>query len=256
MAAVAVVVSGCSGTAGDGVQPIPSLAPEPVNSAATDTGNPGVDLASRAALAKDQHYMAVYEWRADEADPVEVTVTHAEDGSWRVDVPGGAHGGKVDVTIVWTKLGFFQCELVKRDECFQLAGPDQQIPEANDPLVQHPFTDWLDTLLDRRNPLSIAFTDPPKGGDDESQCYSLERNSVSVEAPIPPSHICLRNDGTITWVTSSFGSLKLIGDVMPPPEQTILPGDVSDGAPLKTSPPPTKSPSPSPSDSPSPSVEP
>lgn len=247
--AAAAMMSACSSTAGEGVQPLPSLTPGPVDSPAETTGNAAVDLAARAALAKDQHYIAVYEWDgADDAG--EVTVTRAEDGSWRVDVPGGAHGGEIDVSIVWTKLGYFQCELAKRKECVSVAEPAGSVPAEHDPLVQRPFTDWLDILLDRRNPLAVTFADPPKSGDSDSQCFLLERNSVSVAAPIPQTSYCLRDDGTITWVKSSFGSLKLVGELMPAPEQTKLPGDVADTKPLPTSPPPTKSPSPSPSKTP------
>ncbi|HIW62876.1 MAG TPA: hypothetical protein H9881_10510 [Candidatus Stackebrandtia excrementipullorum] len=244
---VAALVSACSSTAGDGVQPLPSLTPGPVESSAATTGNAAVDLTARAALAKDQRYMAVYEWVKD--DEAEVTVSRAEDGSWRVDVPGGAHGGKKDVSIVWTKLGHFQCELGERKKCVNVAEPDGRLPAEHDPLVQHPFTDWLDVLLDRRNPFSVTAAEAPESVDD-SRCFLIERNSVSVDVPIPQTTYCLRDDGTITWVASSFGSMRLVGDVMPAPERTKLPGDVVDDKPLPTSPPPTKSPSPSPSKTP------
>lgn len=191
--------------------------------------------------------MAVYEWSTPK-NTTEITVTRALDGSWRVDVPGGAHGGKVDISIVWTKLGYFQCEPVKRKECVNIAEPDDRIPAEQDPLVQHPFTDWLDILLDRRNPLSVTFADT--ADDDDGRCFLLERNSVSVDAPIPETGYCLRDDGTITSVTSSFGDLTLVGELMPAPERAQLPGEITDTEPLSTSPPPTKSPSPSPSKTP------
>ncbi|CAM3348116.1 hypothetical protein STSO111631_15375 [Stackebrandtia soli] len=208
-----------------------------------------------AAVAKDRHYIAAYEFTRSR-ETVIVTASLATDGSWRFDVPGGALGGKQDISIVQNRQGTFQCVLDKTNACARVAKPEQDVPRRFDPLVQHPFTDWIDVLLSRTAPLSIAYAEPLVDGDEASRCFSMERNSVTVDAPIPTSTLCLAEDGVITAVDSPWGSLRLSGEVMPPTSRAKLPAVVTDDEPLSTSPPPKPSPKPSKTPSPSPSKKP
>ncbi|GAA4910024.1 hypothetical protein LX16_2781 [Stackebrandtia albiflava] len=241
---VGLAMSGCTGSATGDSAPPTGPPPAPPDSTATTSADAAAELSGRAATAKDLHYTAAYEWAPARREAVEITVSVALDGSWRVDVPGGAHGGRRDVTMIGNKRGVFQCELGERRECVAVAAAGEPVPSAADPLVQHPFTDWLDLLLDRRNPFSIAAVDAPEDVDEPGACFSVERNAVTVAAPIPPTVYCLREDGVITWIESSFGTLRLTGPVGEPDERTRLPGDVVDATPLATSPPPKPTPTP------------
>lgn len=118
------------------------------------------ELAALAAAAQDRHFTARYTLTGDGPDRT-ITVTSANDGTWRVDVPGGALGGTVDVSFAGTTDGLFQCGLpsASRPEpasCVRLGDPDDTVPSRLDPRVQHPFTDWLEVLTDRLAPLAVS----------------------------------------------------------------------------------------------------
>ncbi|MDM4721407.1 hypothetical protein QTQ03_18030 [Micromonospora sp. WMMA1363] len=195
------------------------------------------ELAARAAAAQDRHLVASYTLRAPGAPDRTVLVTTAADGGWRVDVPGGVSGGEVDVSLAATGDGLFQCVLPSagRPEpagCVRLGDPDEPVPHRLDPWVQHPFTDWLDVLTDRRSPLSVSSAQPPAGA--AGSCYSVETTSASVNAPLDVGIYCYDADGTPTAVHTAAGALTLAGAPAPGPVSVQLPGPTVEGGPAGT----------------------
>ncbi|MEU8299147.1 hypothetical protein AB0C04_17920 [Micromonospora sp. NPDC048909] len=223
----------------------PPAEPEPV---AVDAARD--ELAGLAAAAQDRHLVASYtQTRAGQPDRT-IVVTSANDGSWRVDVPGGALGGAADISLAATPDGLFQCGLpsAARPEpasCVRLGDRDDNLPRRLDPRVQHPFTDWLDVLTDRRAPLSVSPAKPLPGAG--GACYSVETTSASLNAPLDVGIYCYEQDGTPTAVRTEHGTLKLAGPPGPAPVTVQLAGPVVESEPLGTSSPPPPDPSGSPS---------
>ncbi|MFI7081069.1 hypothetical protein ACIBO1_27585 [Micromonospora sp. NPDC049903] len=241
--AVPVLLAGCSSDPPDDPPPPPSAAPRPAGQdAARD------ELAALAAAAQDRHMVARYTLRVADTPDRSVVVTSANDGSWRVDVPGGALGGTADVSLAATADGLFQCALpsATRPEsasCVRVGERDDTLPRRLDPRVQHPFTDWLDVLTDRRAPLSVspAMAPPEATG----ACYSVETTAASINPPLDVGIYCFDADGTPTAVRAAFGTLTLSGPPEPAPATVQLAGPVVDGEPLGMEAPP---PPPTPSD--------
>lgn len=209
------------------------------------------ELAALAAAAQDRHLVAQYVYsRAGQPDRT-IVFTSANDGSWRVDVPEGALGGAADVSMAATVDGLFQCALpsVGRPEsasCVRLGDRDDAIPRRSDPRIQHPLTDWLDVLTDRRAPLAVAPASAPEGV--TGTCYSVESTSASLNAPLDVGIYCYDRDGTTTGVRTGAGTLRLAAPPGPAPATVQLAGPVVvDRDPLDTAAPPTPDPSDSPS---------
>lgn len=222
-----ILLSGC-GTATAINEPDP--APRPAGAQAALTG--------RVSKALDATFTAEYEW--SEGDPVTVWV--AEDGTWRVDVPGWGLGGEVDVSVAWTTGGFFQCA---DQTCVKLAGITGELPTAFDPEVQRPFVEWLPLLLDRGLPFAVA---------QDGDCFTLTPNTVVVNAPIPGGEWCLDAEGAlVSMAADGFGTLTLVGAPQPPVETVELPGEVAEAEPVGHEAP---EPDPSPEPSGTPSAEP
>ena len=57
------------------------------------------ELAALAAAAQDRHLVAQYVYSRSGKPDRTIVFTSANDGSWRVDVPGGALGGTADVSM-------------------------------------------------------------------------------------------------------------------------------------------------------------
>ncbi|MCX4389000.1 hypothetical protein OG777_18990 [Micromonospora peucetia] len=227
-------------------RPTPTATPAPAGmDAARD------ELAALAAAAQDRHLVASYTLRTPGSPDRTILVTSANDGSWRVDVPGGALGGTVDVSFAVTADGLFQCALpsAARPEpatCVRLGDPDEAVPRRLDPRVQHPFTDWLGVLTDRRAPLAVSPAQPPPGA--SGACYSVETTSASINAPLDVGIYCYGPDGTPTAVRTAVGTLIIAGTPAPAPATVQLAGPVVDAEPLGTaSPEPTAEPATSPS---------
>lgn len=202
------------------------------------------DLAARAAAAADRFFVADYSWDRGKGDPVTVRVSLAADGTWRIDVPGGAQGGQSDVSVAWNRQGYYQCSGGATVVCVDISTPDGTVPAEYDPVVQHLFTDWVDEWRDRALPVSVAYAEPLKGSGKDAQCFSLEHNAVAVAVAMPAGVYCLRDDGLITAARSGFGTLKLTSRPQAPEPHISLPGDISDEEPLSTSPPPKPTPKP------------
>jgi hypothetical protein len=244
----ALLIGGCgSGTVSGRppASPSPSAPSSTRDRAHVDSSKAAGELAGRAAASKDHHYRATYRYDRGRGKAVDVTVAVAADGAWQVEVPGGARGGKVDVTIAHDRNGYFQCATVKRRTCVAVTGSAGKLPASIDPVVEHVFTDWMDHLLNRRVPVSVTYADRLPGADAKSRCYWLETNSVTVSSPVPPGTYCLRPDGLITAAKSDFGTLRLDGEPEPGPSTLKLPGDVADSDPLPTKAPPKPKPKPS-----------
>ncbi|HEX6500201.1 MAG TPA: hypothetical protein VF054_14395 [Micromonosporaceae bacterium] len=222
-------LSGCAGdpaSAGDGGT-TPSPTPTPTPGAPSD---PRGLLAARGAAAEDRRYTATYTLTSAGRPARTITVTVATDGSWRVDVPGGAMSGTVDIAIARTGNGLFQCALAPTPSCVRVAAPDGAVPAHADPRVEHLFTDWLGVLTDRAAAVSVARAVLPGARGD---CFSVEPNSASLVAPVDPGIYCYDTDGTLTAAKFRFGTITLATVGAAPPSVT-LPGPVVAAAPLPT----------------------
>jgi len=244
---LAAFVPACSGDAPVG--PTPSV----------DTRQADRDsLAGLAAAAKDRRYVATYTLTAQRRDDRTVTVALASDGTWVVAVPGGALGGLADVAVFRSRAGLFQCALGPAVGAAD-ARPDvapvdpgcvkvSRLTDRTDPRVQHPFTDWIDPLVDRATALSVAASASLRGA--EGRCFSVESNSAALAPPVDPGIYCYRDDGMLTAAKLPFGTLKLTGSVGGAPATVAMPAPLVDTAPLSVRAPPTPAPTASPTASP------
>jgi hypothetical protein len=207
-------------------------------------------LAARAAAAEDHRMLALYTLATPGRPDRTIAVVRANDGSWRVDIPGGALGGTADVSVTQTRDGLFQCALPSVERlvtasCVRVAGPGGRLPSAYDPRIQHPFTDWLAVLTDRRAALAVSNAPPLPGV--PGGCFSVESTSASLAAPLDAGIYCYADDGVLTGAKLRFGTLTLAGTPGPAPPTVDLPGPVAAGEPLPMAAPP---PSPTPSATP------
>ena len=236
---VVLLAAGCS----SGPPPAPDGTAQPV---ATGPLTAQVRLAGLAAAAKDRRFAAGYAFTQAGRPPRTVTVVLAADGTWRVDVPGGALGGQADIAVANERDGLYQCQLgtsaVLATGCVRVGSA---LSAAVDPRVQHPFTDWLDVLTDRQAALSVAPA--PAVGAARGTCFSVEPTAAALVAPIDAGVYCFDTDGTLTAARWALGTLVLSTGVSPAPPTAVLPGPIVPGAPLPTAAPPSPSASPSPS---------
>jgi hypothetical protein len=229
--------------------------PDPGSSqapAAAAAVGPRGELARRVAASKDRRFTAAYSWTGA-GSPRTVTVTLAADGTWRVDVPGGAQSGRTSVSMVGRAEGVYQCSA--GGGCVRVARAAGTVPAAVDPKVHHPFTDWAAALADPDAALSVA-TAPllpgvagamggPQGEASRAglgvACFSVEPTTVSIAPPLEPGIYCYGDDGMPTGFKSTFGTLTLAGAPAAAPPTADLSGPLSNGAPLNTSAPPVPS---------------
>ncbi|MEV0001403.1 hypothetical protein AB0H28_03820 [Micromonospora sp. NPDC050980] len=193
------------------------------------------ELAGLAAAAQDRHLTATYAWAPPGGSSRTVTWISANDDSWRVDVPGWGRGGTVDVSLAGTSDGLFQCALPSADHpqpagCVRLGDSDDAVPGRLDPRVQHPFTDWLEVLTDRRAALAVSPTTVPPGV--TGRCYAVDSTAASMNAPLDVGVYCFGEDGTPVAVRATFGSLTLTGKPGPAPATVELAGAVIEGEPI------------------------
>jgi hypothetical protein len=232
--AVPVLLAGC------GSAPLP---PDLSASAApSEPAQARAQLAALAAAAQDRHLVALYTLSTAGRTDRTVSVTVANDATWRVDIPGGALGGTADVSVAQTRDGLFQCALqsVQRPApptCVRVAAAGGNLPSTIDPWVQHLFTDWRSVLTDRQAPLAVAVSQPLTGA--RGTCFSVDSTSASLSAPLDVGIYCYDTDGTLTAARLSFGTLVLAGAPAAAPPTITLPGPVVAGAALATAAPPT-----------------
>jgi hypothetical protein len=228
---------------------VPPPTTPPVSASGTAPAPTGVtearaQLAGLAAAAKDRHLAALYTLSSRGEPNRTVALTNATDGTWRVDIPGGALGGTADVAIAQTRDGVFQCPLpsARRPDpptCVRVAAPDGALAASIDPRVQHLFTDWREVLTDRQAPLSVSTTRPLPNA--RGACFSVESTAASLIAPLDVGIYCFDTDGTLTAARVAFGTLILTGTPTAAPPTITLPGPVVANPPLRTAAPPTPS---------------
>jgi len=215
--------------------------PPPTTTPTTSAAAPGRELPDRtrlaglAAAAADRKLTAHYILSVNGHTGRNVTVFAAADGSWRVDIQGGALGGTADVSVAQTGEGLFQCGLPSAGRpvaptCVRVADPGGQIRARHDPGVQRLFTDWVRVLTDRRAPLAVSASKPLSGV--QGDCFAVESTSASLTPPLEVGIYCFAADGTLTGARVASGTLVLAGTPTPGPPTVTLPGPVVAGEPL------------------------
>ncbi|MGA5303246.1 hypothetical protein ACPCHT_25200 [Nucisporomicrobium flavum] len=233
-------VAACSDAA-PAVKPAPTTA-----SAPPEDDDARIGLAAHAALAIDRQYTAVYTLDVAGQAQRSVMATVATDGSWRVDIPGGALGGTADVSVVQNEAGVFQCAIPSATNpvapyCIHVADKGKQLPKRYDPKVQRVFRQWLSVFTDRQAALSVTGAQPLPGSSGE--CYSVDGISASLAAPVDVGIYCYSDDGLLTAARVDFGTLTISGTPAAAPPTVDLPGPVAGGEPMgMSSPPPTTPP--------------
>jgi hypothetical protein len=240
MAVVAAALCGLA-AAGGCVSGPPPDRPDASRTPAAGAGQPWADLARRVAAAKDRRYVASYSWTGGgTGDGTRtgggtrtVTVTVALDGTWRVDVPGGAQGGQANIALVGRPEAVYQCAGAG---CVRVGRSAATVSPEFDPKVHHAFTDWPAVLTDRGAPLSVAVAKQVGGA--AGACFSVEPTSAALAPPIEAGIFCYDDQGVTTAVVSRFGTLVLAGAPGPAPQTATLTGPVIARPALGTSAPP------------------
>ncbi|HEX6970485.1 MAG TPA: hypothetical protein VF174_16960 [Micromonosporaceae bacterium] len=229
-----LLVSGCGGGEGP-------ASPPPTTDGSEVREVPARNrLAALAAAAADRRFTAAYRLSVTDRADRTVTVALADDGTWRLDVSGGAADGRSDVAVVRTADGLYECEPAQVDSpigpsCVRVAGPDGALPADAVLWVHHLFTDWVHALSDRQAPLAVSDGEPLPGA--AGSCFAVESTSASLEPPLAVGTYCYAADGTLTGARVTSGTLVLAGAPLPAPDTVSLPGPVVVGAPFGSVPP-------------------
>lgn len=229
-----VVTGGCGGSD----RPAPEPTTDPSSPATMAPDSPRAALAARAAAAQDLVAVTSYTLTPPGGDERQVVLVLAADGTWRVDIEGGALGGTTDIAIAATGGDLFQCAVPS------LARPDgacvrvTELTPGIDPRVQHVFTDWLRVFTDRAAALAVSAVPAPAEGT-PGRCFGVESTTASLQSPVDTGTYCFADDGTITGAWLSLGTLRLERTSTAAPPTVDLPGPISDGDPLPTAPPPS-----------------
>jgi hypothetical protein len=236
-------VGACSDAAGQTPKPSPSLS-APAATGATDAR---AELAGRAAIALDKAYAALYTLDEGSGKQTNVVATIGSDGSWKVDVGGGALGGTADVSLVSTAAGVYQCSISSATNpitptCVKLADAGKRVPKEYDLKVQRLFRQWLSVFADREAAIAVAEVQPLAGA--KGDCFSVDSTAASLEAPVDIGIYCYSRDGELTAARVGFGVLKMVSESTGP-ATVQLPGAVVAGPPmsLDSPPPPPAQPS-------------
>ncbi|GAA0479874.1 hypothetical protein Ade02nite_38960 [Paractinoplanes deccanensis] len=247
----AVLLSGAAGACGDAAGG--TSAPTPTASAAVEaTGTPDAraDLAARAALAMDKAYAALYTLDEGGGKTRNVVATVGADGTWKVDVGGGALGGTADVSLVSVATGVYQCSISSATNpitptCVKLADAGKRVPKEYDLQVQRLFRQWLSVFTDRQAAIAVTAVQPLTGA--KGDCFSVDSTAASLAAPVDIGIYCYSADGVLTAARVSFGVLKEVSQSTGP-ATVQLPGAVVAGPPMSLdAPPPVVQPSLAPS---------
>ncbi|WP_162908112.1 hypothetical protein, partial [Allorhizocola rhizosphaerae] len=214
--ALPLVVALLFAQAACGAGPVPGAQPTQGGpSAVPPNEQPRTQLAARAAAAKDLRQAALYTLKSPGRPDRTVSVQRATDGSWRVDVPGGAHDGAVDIALVFTGGMLHQCALPTgaepRSGCVKLDGG---LPKTSDPKLSHLFTDWLDLFTELRQALSVSVLPKPLEGA-TGDCFAIESSAVSLQMPLDAGIYCYERDGTLS--AAKFGGSTMVLSGRPGP---------------------------------------
>ncbi|HEX5594669.1 MAG TPA: hypothetical protein VFX61_01405 [Micromonosporaceae bacterium] len=240
--AAALLLGGCGASAAGPAAPTPDPSESVVPA---ETERPAhAQLAALAAAAEDRRFTGRYTLSSDGRTDRNIAVALAEDGSWRVDIQGGALSGTADVAIAQTSDGLFQCALPAPHNqiapvCVRVGDPGGRIPAGIDPRVQHLFTSWGRVLSDRQAPLAVSPAQALPGA--VGSCFSVESISASLQPPLEVGIYCYDPDGTLTAARVAFGTLVLAGPLAAAPPAITLPGPVVAGEPLRITGPPLHS---------------
>ncbi|MEV8509329.1 hypothetical protein AB0368_31480 [Actinoplanes sp. NPDC051475] len=243
-ALAAVLLAAGVSACGDAAPAKGPASPEP--SAAPEAEDARIELAARAALAQDHRFAALYTLDVPGRAQRSIMATVAADGSWRVDVPGGALGGTTNVSIAETEAGVFQCAIPSATNpvtpsCVRVADRGKRVPRRYDPRVQRVFRQWLPVFTDRQAALSVTAAQPLPGS--TGSCYSVDTISASLSAPVDVGIYCYADDGLLTAARVTFGTITISGTAAAPPPSVDLPGPVVGGDPMgMDAPPPTTPP--------------
>lgn len=242
LAVAGALVAGCTA-------PPPAAEPTQAQSVPPVT-DARLQLAGLAAAAKDRAFSAHYTLTSADREPRTIVATRATDGSWRVDIPGGALGGTADVSVAQLGTGVFSCNLPSAtlpgpSACVQVARADGRVPKKVDPKVQHPFSDWIGVLINRQSAIAVSVSAPLP--DAPGTCYAVESISAALAAPMDAGIYCYAPDGLLTAARTSFGTLLLQGPPAEAPPSVSLAGPVVAGEPLGMATPPPPIPSSDPS---------
>ncbi len=200
MLAGALLMAGC----GAGTPP----EPDPTGPPPTQEPQARAQLAGLAAAAQDRTLAASYVLSVAGRPDRTVAVWLATDGSWRVDIPGGALGGTADVAVASTGAGLFQCALAA-PSCVRIGDPDARLGARDRP--PDPATVRVRAFGAHRPaaPLAVSSAEPLPGV--TGRCYSVETTTASVGAPLDVGIYCYADDGTLTGARLSYGTLVLAG---------------------------------------------
>jgi len=240
VSAAALLILGLAACGHDEPAPAPTT---PAPSSADDAPDARADLAGLATLAQDHAYAALYALDDGRGVARNVVATAAADGTWRVDVSGGALGGTADVTIVSTRAGVYQCTVSSPQQpitptCVRVANAGKKVPAAYDPEVERLFRPALTVFTDRQAPLSVGAVQPLAGA--KGSCFSVDTIAAALSAPVDVGIYCYMADGLLTAARVGFGTLTLVSTGAGPATVT-LPGPEVPGQPMGTespSPPP------------------
>ena len=219
-------VAGCAGSP-------PPVPPAPTASDAPDPSDAARSaLAARAALAQDHTFAALYKFVPDDGPARNVVATVAADGSWRVDIAGGALGGATDVSVVSLPSGVFQCGLSSptnpiQSTCVLAAKAGRGLPKDSDPQVERVFRQWLTVFTDRQSALSVNPAQRLSGA--TGDCWSVDSIQASLAAPVDVGIYCYNADGLLTAARVDFGTITLASTPVAAPAKVNLPGPVTSG---------------------------
>ncbi|XVV12460.1 hypothetical protein ACQP2X_48020 [Actinoplanes sp. CA-131856] len=233
-------IGACSDAAGGTTTPTtPASAPP-----ATGAPDARVALAGRAAAAMDKAYAALYTLDQGGGKVRNVVATVGADGTWKVDVGGGALGGTADVSLVSISTGVYQCTISSATNpitptCVKLAAPGKRVPEDYDLEVQRLFRQWLSVFTDRQAAIAVTEVQPLAGA--KGDCFSVDSTAASLADPVDIGIYCYTPDGVLTAARVGFGVLKMVSESTGP-ATVQLPGAVTAGPPLGQDAPPPVNP--------------
>ncbi|MFC4067068.1 hypothetical protein [Actinoplanes subglobosus] len=243
---VALLTAGLSGCGVSDATPEPT--PGTPSASASDPAlvpEARSEFAGLAALALDRRYAALYTLESGGSSR-EIVAAVADDGTWRVDIPGGALGGTAGVTVIRVPAGLYQCTLNTATApvsptCVRVAERGDKVPRRYDPRVQRLFRQWLPVFTDRKAPLAVSPVRQLAGV--EGSCYAVDSVTATLDQPVDVGIYCYSADGLLTGARVDFGLLKLVRQVAGP-KSVQLPGPEVAGEPMgMTAPVPAPQPS-------------
>jgi hypothetical protein len=233
VSAAALLTLGLAACGHDDPGPAPTTAAPSVTDDASDAR---ADLSGLATLAQDHAYAALYSMDGGNGVARNVVTTVGVDGTWRVDVSGGALGGTADVSIVSTRAGVYQCTVSSPQQpitptCVRVADPGTKVPADYDPGVERLFRPALTVFTDRQAPLSVAAVQPLAGA--KGSCFSVDTIAAALSAPVDVGIYCYTAEGLLTAARVDLGTLTLVSTGAGP-ATVALPGPEVQGQPMGT----------------------